>query len=198
MKMVVGLTGGIGSGKSTVAKLFKKQGIEVIDADQVAREVVAPGENALQEIESYFGKDILDQNGALKRDLLREIIFNCESKKLWLNNLLHPIIRQRMLDKLSACCSPYAILEAPLLFENELNQYTTYDVVVDVPEKIQLQRAMQRDNSSQTQIEAIIKSQISRAKRLQRSDFVIDNSSTNMALLAEQVQSLHNKLLSKL
>lgn len=196
MGLIVGLTGGIGSGKSTVANLFIELGIEVVDADQVAREVVSPGESALAEIIKHFGEEVIDEGGYLKRSLLRDIIFNSEAEKLWLNNLLHPIIRQRMLDKLAACNSQYAILEAPLLFENELNKYTNYNLVVDLPEAMQMQRAMLRDANSQEQIEAIMDAQLPRQERVKRGDFIIDNSATNMALLAEQVQSLHNKLLS--
>lgn len=196
MGLIVGLTGGIGSGKSTVANLFIELGIEVVDADQVAREVVEPGESALAEIIKHFGEEVIDEGGYLKRSLLRDIIFNSEAEKLWLNNLLHPIIRQRMLDKLAACNSQYAILEAPLLFENELNKYTNYNLVVDLPEAMQMQRAMLRDANSQEQIQAIMDAQLPRQERVKRGDFIIDNSATNMALLAEQVQSLHNKLLS--
>lgn len=196
MGLIVGLTGGIGSGKSTVANLFIELGIEVVDADQVAREVVEPGESALAEIIKHFGEEVIDEGGYLKRSLLRDIIFNSEAEKLWLNNLLHPIIRQRMLDKLAACNSQYAILEAPLLFENELNKYTNYNLVVDLPEAMQMQRAMLRDANSIEQIQAIMDAQLPRQERVKRGDFIIDNSATNMALLAEQVQSLHNKLLS--
>ena len=196
MSLVVGLTGGIGSGKSTVANLFKELEVEVVDADLVAREVVMPNQPALTAIAEHFGDNVIAEDGCLKRSLLREIIFNNAEQKQWLNNLLHPIIRERMLQQLSACQSPYCILEAPLLFENGLNQYTGYNVVVDLPETVQMQRAMSRDDNSKEQIQAIMDAQLTRQDRVQRGDFIIDNSTTNMASLAKQVQSLHNKLLS--
>lgn len=196
MSLVIGLTGGIGSGKSTVANMFKELGVEVVDADLVAREVVMPGQPALTAIAQHFGNNLIAEDGYLKRSLLRDIIFNSAEEKQWLNNLLHPLIRERMLQQISACQSPYCILEAPLLFENGLNQYTAYNLVVDLPETVQMQRAMSRDANSQSQIQAIMDAQLSRQDRVQRGDFIIDNSATNMALLAQQVQSLHNKLLS--
>ncbi|MGJ8582125.1 MAG: dephospho-CoA kinase [Psychromonas sp.] len=196
MRVIIGLTGGIGSGKSTVANTFKALGVEVVDADLVAREVVAPGETALAEIELYFGAEVIDDNGALNRSMLREIIFSSEAKKQWLNDLLHPLIRAALLTQLAQAKSQYVILEAPLLLENKLTQYIDYTLVVDVPETLQIERAMQRDNNSRSQIQAIIDAQISRKERLQQADYIIDNSKPDLVALKEQVKMLHLQFLS--
>jgi len=196
MRVIIGLTGGIGSGKSTVANEFKALGIEVVDADLVAREVVAPGQPALAEIELYFGQEVINDDGELNRAKLRQVIFSSEQKKQWLNNLLHPIIREALLTQLAQATSQYVILEAPLLLENKLTQYTDFTLVVDVPEKLQIERAMQRDNNSRSQIQAIIGAQISRQERRQQADYVIDNSKPDLVALKEQVKMLHLQFLS--
>jgi len=198
MNLIIGLTGGIGSGKSTVAKEFKALGIEVIDADQVAREVVAPGENALHDIELFFGAGVIDVNGALDRAKLRDIIFQCEEKKQWLNELLHPLIRESMLTQLAEARSQYVILEAPLLFENKLNQYTNYNLVVDVTELNQIKRATQRDGNNDAQIQAIMNSQLSRQARLAKADYVIDNNSADLVALKHRISLLHQQFLALL
>jgi len=196
MSLIIGLTGGIGSGKSTVAKEFKALGIDVIDADFVARQVVAPGQNALVEIELFFGAEVIDVNGALDRAKLRNIIFQCEEKKQWLNELLHPIIRETMLTELAQVSSQYAILEAPLLFENKLNQYTDYNLVVDVTENHQLQRAIKRDGNNEAQIRAIMDSQLSRQSRLAKADYIIDNNSDDLVALKHSIKRLHQQFLA--
>jgi len=196
MRVIIGLTGGIGSGKSTVANEFKALGIEVVDADLVAREVVAPGQPALAEIELYFGQEVINDDGELNRAKLRQVIFSSEQKKQWLNNLLHPIIREALLTQLAQARSQYVILEAPLLLENKLTQYTDFTLVVDVPETLQIERAMQRDNNSKSQIQAIIDAQISRQERRQQADYVLDNSKPDLVALKEQVKMLHLQFLS--
>ena len=196
MRLIIGLTGGIGSGKSTVAKEFIALGIDVVDADKVAREVVEPGQPALANIELYFGKEVVDINGELDRAKLRNIIFKSETKKQWLNELLHPIIRDTLLKQLEQAQSKYVILEAPLLLENNLTKYTDYTLVVDVTEALQIQRATQRDSNSITQIQAIMDAQISRELRLQQADYIIDNSSTDLVVLKQQVKMLHLQFLS--
>jgi len=198
MSLIIGLTGGIGSGKSTVAKEFIELGIEVVDADLVAREVVAPGKPALAKIESYFGKTVITANGALNRAALRDIIFQSETKKQWLNELLHPLIRESILSQLASANSAYVILEAPLLIENKLTQYVDYTVVVDVLEEIQVKRAMQRDTNTREQIEAIMKAQINRENRLQHADFVIDNNNNDLVTLKLTINKLHLHFLSLL
>lgn len=196
MRLIIGLTGGIGSGKSTVAKEFIDLGIEVIDADKVAREVVEPGQPALTQIELYFGKEVVGINGELDRAKLRNIIFNSEIKKQWLNDLLHPIIRDTLLKQLEQARSEYVILEAPLLLENQLTKYTDYTLVVDVTEALQIERATQRDSNSVAQIQAIMNAQISRELRLEQADYIIDNSSTDLVVLKQQVNLLHLQFLS--
>jgi len=196
MRLIIGLTGGIGSGKSTVAKEFMTLGIEVVDADKVAREVVEPGQPALTQIELYFGKEVVGINGELDRAKLRNIIFNSEIKKQWLNDLLHPIIRDTLLKQLEQARSEYVILEAPLLLENQLTKYTDYTLVVDVTEALQIERATQRDSNSVAQIQAIMNAQISRKLRLEQADYIIDNSSTDLVVLKQQVNMLHLQFLS--
>ena len=196
MQVIIGLTGGIGSGKSTVAKEFTALGIDIIDADKVARQVVEPGQPALAEIELYFGRDVLNAAGELNRAKLRKLIFESETKKQWLNALLHPIIRDTLLAQLNMAKSEYVMLEAPLLLENKLTQYTDYTLVVDVDEKLQIERAMQRDDNSKSQIQAIMDAQISRSLRLQQADYVIDNTSVDRVALKQQIKSLHLKFLS--
>lgn len=196
MQVIIGLTGGIGSGKSTVAKEFTALGIDIIDADKVARQVVEPGQPALAEIELYFGRDVLNAAGELNRAKLRKLIFQSETKKQWLNALLHPIIRDTLLAQLNMAKSEYVMLEAPLLLENKLTQYTDYTLVVDVDEKLQIERAMQRDDNSKSQIQAIMDAQISRSLRLQQADYVIDNTSVDRVALKQQIKSLHLKFLS--
>jgi dephospho-CoA kinase len=193
-KFVVGLTGGIGSGKSAATALFEKHKIDIIDADQVARDVVEIGSEGLAKIAEHFGNDILLENGALNRAALREQVFNNESEKQWLNSLLHPLIRQKMLSLIAVSNSPYCILSVPLLVENKLTVMCDKVVVVDCPEAMQLSRAMQRDGSTEQTIKNIMASQADRDTRLAAADFVLDNSSS-LAHLAQQVDELHQTLL---
>ena len=173
---IVGLTGGIGSGKTTIANLFHDLGVQSVDADLVAREVVMPGEPALAAIVQHFGAGILQQDGQLDRAMLRAKIFADETEKHWLNQLLHPLIRQRLLQQLQQCTSSYALLIAPLLLENKLQSYTDRVLVVDVPEKLQLSRTMQRDQVPAEQVQNILNSQISRPDRLHLADDVLLNT----------------------
>ena len=193
-KFVVGLTGGIGSGKSAATALFEKHKIDIIDADQVARDVVEIGSEGLAKIAEHFGNDILLESGALNRAALRERVFNNESEKQWLNSLLHPLIRQQMLSLIAVSNSPYCILSVPLLVENKLTVMCDKVVVVDCPEAMQLSRAMQRDGSTEQTIKNIMASQADRDTRLAAADFVLDNSSS-LAHLAQQVDELHQTLL---
>jgi dephospho-CoA kinase len=191
--LIVGLTGGIGSGKSAVSELFSQQGIDVIDADLVARQVVEPGTEALSNITAKFGQEIL-RDGALDRQKLRSIIFNDEVSKKWLEELLHPIIRKEMFDQIEASNSPYTILEAPLLFENNLDKFCNKSVVVDTSEASQLARTLERDDSSSEVINNIIQSQIKSVDRLKRADYIIDNNG-EISDLGPQVIRLNQILL---
>ena len=193
MTQIIGLTGGIGSGKSLVAARFAELGVTVVNADTVAREVVAKGEPALDAIRAHFGEDIVLPNGELDRRKLRGIIFNDPAQKKWLEALLHPIIRLRIVDQLHAAISPYAILESPLLLETDQHLLVEKIIVVDVDETTQIVRASARDGSDATQIKNIIASQMPRSEKLQKADFVIDNSGSKAATFL-QVESLDKKL----
>lgn len=175
MTPIIGLTGGIGSGKSLVAARFAELGITVVNADTVAREVVAKGEPALEKIRDHFGEEILLPTGELDRRQLRGIIFADPEQKKWLENLLHPIIRVRMVEQLQAAASPYAILESPLLLETDQHLLVEKIIVVDVDEATQIARASTRDGADVEQIKKIIASQMPRAEKLKKADFVIDN-----------------------
>ncbi|WP_462164515.1 dephospho-CoA kinase [Pseudoalteromonas xiamenensis] len=175
-KWVLGVTGGIGAGKSAVTKEFERLGIDVIDADIIARDVVAVGSAALEQIKLHFGETILRQDGTLNRAKLRERIFSNELEKHWLNNLLHPLISENTLMALSSSQSPYCILAAPLLFENQLQKFCQRTLLVDVPEEIQLIRTIERDQVSEQQVKAIISAQMSRNEKRALADDILDNS----------------------
>ncbi|APD87119.1 dephospho-CoA kinase [Alteromonas sp. Mex14] len=192
---VVGLTGGIGSGKSAATAYFENLGIDIVDADEVARDVVAPGSKGLKEIVNRFGDSILLEDGNLNRAALREKVFSDINEKNWLNNLLHPLIRSRMQHLISESTSPYCILSVPLLIENKLTEMCNYVVVVDCPETMQLERALKRDGSTEETIRNIMASQATRNERIEAADKVLDNSTTLSALSA-QIADLHNTLLA--
>lgn len=192
---IVGLTGGIGSGKTTVSDMFESYGIDVIDADVIAREVVAPNSHGLGEVVNAFGKDVLLDNGELNRAALRVLVFNDEQAKQTLNNILHPIIRKQILNQLANARSTYCMLSAPLLFENNLHKLCNKSVVVDVSESVQIQRTCERDSSDATTIKNIIKAQISREERLRLADYVVDNSG-DLTQLPAQVAKLHECFLA--
>ena len=193
---IIGLTGGIGSGKTTIANMFTALGVESVDADVIAREVVAPGTVALKEIENHFGNDILQADGSLNRSLLREKVFSNDNNKQWLNQLLHPLIRQSILTQLEQCQGSYCILIAPLLFENNLQPLVDRSLVIDVLPQTQIARSCQRDQSNESTIKSIINSQISREQRLKLADDVIDNEGSDMAKIQQNVESLHQSYLS--
>jgi len=190
----VGLTGGIGSGKSTVANKFSQLGIELVDADVVARQVVAPGTAALAAIFDRFGLTVAQQDGQLNRSALRNIVFTDPSAKQWLDQLLHPLIRTEMLQQLRLATSPYVILVAPLLVENKLDQLVDAVLVVDVAEQTQLQRTTTRDGSAESIVQAIMAAQCSRADRLAHATHVINNDGSAEEL-STQVAKLHQVFL---
>lgn len=190
---IVGLTGGIGSGKSTVATLFADNGIALVDADVVARQVVAPGSPALAAITEHFGPTVLQADGQLNRAALRLQVFSDEAARQWLNQLLHPLIREQMQQQLAVATSPYVLWVVPLLLENGLNQDCDRVLVVDAPADTQRQRVLARDASADA--DAIMARQLSRRERLAAADDIIDNSGTPDAL-AEHVDVLHQRYLS--
>jgi dephospho-CoA kinase len=194
--MIIGLTGGIGSGKTAVSETFSRLGIDIVDADIVARDVVAIGTPALTTIVDKFGSDILLADGQLNRQKLRSLVFTNDDNKSWLNSLLHPLIRESMLCELKASTSPYCILVAPLLLENKLQKFVDRVLVVDVSIETQIDRTLTRDKSNRSEIEAIIASQISRADRLAAADDVINNDDITLIELKQQVEKLHQTYLS--
>ncbi|MGO1501773.1 MAG: dephospho-CoA kinase, partial [Marinobacter sp.] len=176
--VIIGLTGGIGSGKSTVARQFGSLGVHWVDADDVAREVVEPGMPALVAIADHFGEDILTDDGALNRASLRQIVFEQPGQREWLEGLLHPIIREELTRQLHPgdYALPYVLLVSPLLLETDQHQLAERVVVVDVPVDVQIERTMARDTNSRDQVERIISAQMPREQRVARADTVIDNS----------------------
>ena len=193
---IIGLTGGIGSGKSTIAEHFTVLGIPCIDADQTARDVVQPGEPALAAIAQHFGQDVIQPDGTLDRRQLRGKIFADPAAREWLNNLLHPLIRQRMLQQCQQAQGPYCILMVPLLFENHLQSLVQRTLVVDVDEATQIRRTMRRDNTTEEQVKAIIAAQFPRLQRLALADDVIQNGDDVTATQRQQaVYALHQRYL---
>ncbi|WP_394293770.1 dephospho-CoA kinase [Aeromonas rivipollensis] len=193
---VVAITGGIGSGKTTVANQFAALGIEVVDADLIAREVVEPGTPALTAIASHFGPGILDEQGRLDRRALRERIFSDPAAKSWLNALLHPIIRSEMLRQCAATSSPYCLLVVPLLVENRLTALANRVLVIDVDEATQIERTCRRDGVNREQAQAILASQASRSERLAMADDVLDNQSGTTETIRERILALHETYLA--
>ncbi|MBS4640202.1 MULTISPECIES: dephospho-CoA kinase [Aeromonas] len=193
---VVAITGGIGSGKTTIANQFAALGIEVVDADLIAREVVAPGTPALAAIVNHFGPEILTEQGLLDRRVLRERIFSDPAAKSWLNALLHPIIRSEMLRQCAAVSSPYCLLVVPLLVENRLTELADRVLVIDVDEATQIERTCRRDGVSREQAEAILASQANRSERLAMADDVLDNQSGTTETIRERILALHETYLA--
>ena len=191
--MIVGLTGGIGSGKSAVSSQLKALGIVVVDADQVARDVVVIGSPALESIAQHFGVQILLEDGTLNRTKLRQCIFADKAQKHWLEALLHPLIGVAIAQQLALASSVYVVLESPLLLETSQHKTTDFVVVVDANETLQRERACQRDGVTREQIDAIIHSQMTRQKRLDKAHWVIDNRQ-DLTHLKAQVLQLHDHL----
>jgi dephospho-CoA kinase len=194
MMLVVGVTGGIGSGKTAVTRCFEKRGVTVVDADLVSRIVVEPGRPALAAIAEYFGTDIIQTDGTLDRAILRTRIFADETERRWLERLTHPLIGQEILDQISASRSPYTILSSPLLLDTTQKALVDCVVVVDVPEALQLQRTVQRDNNDEAQVKRIMAAQMGRQDRLARANIVIENTGS-LEELDDKVETLHKAFL---
>jgi dephospho-CoA kinase len=193
-KLIIGLTGGIGSGKSEVSRRFEKVGITLVDADVVARDVVLPGKPALESIRSHFGTDILLPDGSLNRAKLREIIFTDPAEKEWLEQLLHPVINQQIREQLALSASAYAMLSSPLLLETQQHLLVDRILVVDTSEMLQIERASKRDANQEEQIKAIMATQLSRAERCSRATDIIQNHG-DITELDEQITKLHDLYL---
>jgi dephospho-CoA kinase len=194
MPLIVGITGGIGSGKSAVTQRFEKHDITVVDADLAARVIVEPGRPALAAIAEHYGADILQPDGCLDRAALRARVFSDAGERAWLEQLTHPLIGQEIVDQIEASRSPYTIFSSPLLLETSQKNLVNCVVMVDVPEDIQLQRTMQRDSNDEAQVKRIMAAQISRADRLAQADIVIDNS-RSLSELDSLVEELHKEFL---
>ena len=190
----VGVTGGIGSGKSAVTQRLEAQGIAVVDADVVAREIVEPGTESLDAIVEHFGEQVLTPDRALDRAALRQIVFANPEERRWLEALTHPRIGAEIERQLAVADSPYVVLSSPLLLETSQRDFVDHVVVVDVPESVQLARTMTRDANSEELVRAIMAAQINRAERLEKAASVVDNSG-DMAALDTQVAQLHARLL---
>jgi len=189
--MIVGLTGGVGSGKSAATRRFQAHGITVVDADVVSRQVVEPGSEALTAIAARFGDRVMSGDGQLDRSALREIIFHDPEEKSWLEALLHPLIRDRVRQQLQASESCYTILASPLLLESGQDQLVDRVLVIDVPEALQRQRVMARDDCSEATVQAIMDAQVSRKHRLAGASDIIVNDG-DLQQLEEAVDQQHH------
>lgn len=192
---ILGLTGGIGSGKSAAAQCFVDLGVHLVDADHAARWVVEPGRPALAQIAEYFGASVLQADGTLNRSALRELIFKDPQQRVWLESLLHPLIREEIRQYLARAESAYAILVSPLLLETSQHQMVQRVLVIDVPESVQIERTVLRDKTNEEQVRAILKAQASRDERLSRADDVIVND-RDPAWLKSEVERLHHFYLT--
>lgn len=189
--MIIGLTGGIGSGKSTVARAFETLGAAWVDADDVAREIVLPGEPALLAIQKRFGDQVINVDGTLNRAALRDIVFKNPELRRWLESVTHPKIRERLLqhlERLKAQGAPYVLLVSPLLFESGQHALVSRSLVVDVPQALQLSRTQQRDGVSESQVHAILAAQLPREQRLAKADDVIDNGGDHASMMEQVVR----------
>ena len=195
-QFVVGITGGIGSGKSAVTDYLEIKGITVVDADKVARVVVEPGTSGLAAIADHFGGDILLPDGTLDRAALRKIVFDEPDERKVLEGITHPRIREEIARQLSEAGSPYVVLASPLLLESGQSSFADYVVVVDVPESVQLSRTMTRDDNSEQLVKSIMAVQLDRETRLARSDTSISNEGT-LEELHTRVDALHTDLLRR-
>jgi dephospho-CoA kinase len=194
MKFVVGVTGGIGSGKSAVTAHLENLGIDVVDADLVARVVVEPGQPALAAIAEHFGSHILQHDGTLDRAALRKIVFEDSAARAWLESVTHPAIRQEIESQLRGATSAYVVLSSPLLLEAKQHSFVNHVVVVDVTEDLQIERTTVRDNNNAALVRKIMSAQLPRAERVNRADEVIDNSGS-LSDLKFQTNALHERLM---
>lgn len=195
MAFIIGIAGGIGSGKTAASDYFQSLGLSVVDADVCARKPVAKGQPALSAIAAHFGSEILLENGELNRAKLREIIFSDPNEKTWLEQLLHPLIAQELQQQLQNASGPYVILASPLLVESGQYQLCDRVLVIDVPEDVQMQRVQARDNNDIEQIKRIMKTQATREQRLAKADDVVVNDQT-LEQLHQALAKLHQQYLT--
>ena len=192
--LIIGLTGGIGSGKSVASDKFKSLGITIVDADVASRTVVEPGKPALKEIEDHFGSGIITAEGKLDRNNLREIIATDPEERKWLESVTHPKIGEQITKEISESTSVYTLFVAPLLLETNSQEMCSRVVVVDVPKDVQIRRTAKRDKVSPNQVEQMVAAQMKREKRLEKADDVLLNNGT-IEDLEKQVEELHKKYI---
>jgi len=192
----VGITGGIGSGKTALTDWLSTQSIVIVDADLAARVVVEPGQPALAEIAAQFGQEYLLPDGQLDRAALRKLVFADDAKRQTLESITHPRIRDELTRQMAAAQSPYVVLSSPLLLESGQSEMVDLSVVVDVPEAVQIERTMARDQNDRALVEQIMAAQLDRDTRISRADIVIDNSGSLEALHLRGAQ-LHRTLLAR-
>lgn len=194
-RLVIGVTGGIGSGKSAATDYFTELGITVVDADLASRVIMEPGRPALAAVSEHFGKDILLPDGQLDRARLRSLIFAEAAEREWLEALTHPLIGEEIQAQLSASESAYTILASPLLLETSQQALCDLALAIDVPESVQLERTMARDDNDEAQVKRIMAAQLQREERLRLADRVVDNSGS-LADLHRQLAVLHQEFLA--
>lgn len=192
--LIVALTGGIGSGKTLVSDAFAQKGVPVIDTDHIARELVQPGQPALEALVEAFGRGVLNADGSLNRDLLRQRVFESDAERTKLEGILHPRIEQEVRDRLAELQAPYCIVVVPLLIEKGGYAFVDRILVVDTARETQVQRTVQRDNMDPEAVERILDAQADRRQRLARADDVISNDG-DKAHLRAQVDQLHHTYL---
>jgi len=192
--IVIGLTGGIGSGKSTAAKTFEELGICVVDTDQIAHDIVLPGQPALSEIENIFGSDVFNPDNSLNKSKLKQLIFSNTVLKKKLESILHPRIKEEMFRMIAKCQSPYCVAVIPLLVEKNWQKLVDRILVIDTPQSLQIKRVRDRDNLDEDLILSIIQSQANRSTRIAAADDVINNDG-NPENLKRQLTDLHHRYL---
>ncbi len=189
----VGLTGGIASGKSVISHLFADLGVKIIDTDKISHQLMQPGQAAYARAVEHFGEAIVNQDQSIDRALLRERVFNDPDQRRWLEQMIHPLIRQAAIDEMqSAASADYVILVVPLLFESGFDQLVDHTIAIDCPPSIQIKRLQQRDGISRQLAQQMIDAQLSNEQRKQRADSIIDNSEDKDC--SPQVQALHQQL----
>jgi dephospho-CoA kinase len=191
----IGLTGGIASGKSTVADLFADLGVAVIDTDLIAREVVQPGQPALIEIHDFFGDSVFNDDGTLDRSALRQQIFSNDAARAQLEAILHPLIQEETVQRINAASGSYVVIVVPLLADSPLREHIDRVLVVDCDEATQIERLLARDAGTEDQARRILAAQATREQRLQIADDVIHNKSTIEAI-STQVSAIHDSYVA--
>ena len=193
--MIIGLTGGIGAGKSTVANLFKSYGVPIIDSDEITHQILNNDKVIQQAIVKKFGDQCLNTDNTINRKELRKIIFANQQDKYWLEELLHPIIAKAFIERTKNCHYPYCIIEIPLLVEAGMQDMVDRILTIDCSKEQQLERALSRGKHSELEIKAIIANQITRKQRITESNDIIENTS-DLTNLKSHIEELHNLYLS--